>query len=765
MVRNHDRGRGSQPQHPTAGSSSNGARSRFQLPPTPSYNKFNSTRASTAAATAGTSSSSRRHRRPPAAAHPRNTKALRDVQVPELLHLIFTYLPKPSLAACARVNRSWFPIVIEHLWRSVNVRTFLKLSSGYRRVADLVSLGPVCSIDFFILSANTLNIAYRKLYAFFALQIQDDLSLTVAEVARLGIYAPCIAVFEFSYHEATGNGAQRPPDLYIELLIDLWCDILNDHPHLLPIPHGGFTHPITDLTLPVLFPRLRSLLGSTSHNFAEGCQNAEFLVPFRPLHGLLRPLTKVYRTEPLALSLVATTSSEVVMDTSDLRPSIWFEFKRNPILRRVEFTRRSRRVVRDDWDKVLADAPGAGWTKQTFPWHLKPPIRHLTLRAFDVHFVFTRLVDKRMFGPVTQIRVLRLRNFSKTARQYESTESRSSRSEYLPRLVDTEDELAEETGSEVAPWEGKTLKDGGDAIVDDQDVAVTSTLLETASFDDDDGVSYFDGTPITAANIRTVLGDRSTRPTPLTEAALAEMRASSRDVDLASSRNSSTTRSSQSPPPPPPGFETDDYPDLDASSAASGLGRRSDASSSRLAGPLYNTESSTDDDDDASGGAGAGGGGSLWNPLGFNFFNDNYTSEDDSASDDSFASVSSDALQGGAHPPIDPPDRAFLRLVAESCPELEMLVLEEAWDFDRLTAEEAGGAGASASVAVGTRAGEPEGGPGTLSRVRLRVNFRSVEDVEERTEVLMKGIRRAMKQKTVNTKRPKFSRGFFLKPR
>ncbi|KAG9006824.1 hypothetical protein FRB90_009727 [Tulasnella sp. 427] len=697
--------------------------------------KFNSTRASTDAATAGTSSSNRQYRRPLPTPHPGNTAALRDIQMPELLHLVFTYMPKPSLTTCARVNRSWFLIGIEHLWRSVNVRTFLTLSSGYRRVADLVSLGP----------------------------IQDGLSLTVAEVAKPGIYAPCIAVFEPCYHEATDTEPNVHPTSTSNSSSTSGATSSQTTHTSSQSPHSGFMHPITELRLPVLFPRLRSLLGSTSRNFAEGCQNAEFLVPFRPLHGLLRPLTKVYRTKPLALLLVATTSSEVVMDTSDLRPSVWFEFKRNPILRRVEFTRRSRRVVRDDWDKVLADAPGAGWTKQTFPWHLKPPIRHLTLRAFDVHFVFARLVDKRMFGPVTQIRVLRLRNFSKTARQYESTESRSSRSEYLPRLVDTEDELAEETGSEVVPWEGKTLKDGGDAIVDDQDVAVTSTLLETASFDDDDGVSYFDDTPITAANIRTVLGDRSTRPTPLTEAALAEMRASSRDVDLASSRNSSTTRSSQSPPPPPPGFETDEYPDLDASSAASGLGRRSDASSSRLAGPLYNTESSTDDDEDASGGAGAGGGSSLWNPLGFNFFNDNYTSEDDSASDDdSFASVSSDALQGGAFPPIDPPDRAFLRLVAESCPELDMLVLEEAWDFDRLTAGDVEGAG---GIAVGTRGEEPEVGPGTLSRVRLRVNFRSVEDVEERMEVLVKGIRRAMGQKTVNTRRPKFSRGFFLKPR
>ncbi|KAG9003062.1 hypothetical protein FRB90_011258 [Tulasnella sp. 427] len=598
--------------------------------------------------------------------------------VSELLHLIFTYLLKSSLAACARVNRSWFAIVIERREDILEVEFGLQEGGGFGQLGAGMFTSPTTK------PPETEPNAHQT-----PTSNSSSTSLTTTRTSSPS-------------HTAVSR-TSSPNSLY---------------------------------------PSLRSLLGSTSHNFAEGCQNAEFLVPFRPLHGLIRPLTKVYRTEPLALSLVATTSSEVVMDTSDPRPSIWFEFKRNPILRRVEFTRRSRRVVRDDWDKVVADAPGAGRTKQTFPWHLKPPIRHLTLRAFDVHFVFTRLVDKRMFGPVTQIR--------QDPRQYEPTESRSSRSEYLPRLVDTEDELAEETGSEVAPWEGKTVKDGGDAIVDDQDVAVTSTLLETASFDDD--VSHFDDN----LSFRTVLGDRSTRPTPLIEAALAEMCASSRDFDLAFSPNSSTTRSSQSPPSSPPGFETDEYPDLDALSTASGLSRRSAVSFSSLLGLLYNTESSTDDDD-ASGGAGAEGGG---NPLGLNFFNDNYTSEDDSASDaDLFAS-------GGAFPQIDPLDRAFLRLVAESCLEMEMLALEEAWDFDRLTAEDAGGAVAGAGVAAvaGTR-GEPEVGLGTLSRVRLRVNLRSVEDAEERTDVLLKGTRRVMTQKGVNTERPKCSRSFFMKPR
>ncbi|KAG8952075.1 hypothetical protein FRC00_006942, partial [Tulasnella sp. 408] len=596
--------------------------------------------------------------------------------------------------------------------------------------------------------------------------VQDDLSLTVAEVSRLGIYAPCISVFEFSYHEATGNGVQRPPDLYIELLIDLWCDILNQHPQLLPVPHGGFTHTITDVTLPVLFPRLRGLRGSTSHSFAEGCQNAEFLVPFQPMHGLLRPLMGIYRTEPITLSLIATKSTEIVMDTSDLRHSIFFEFKKNPILRRLEYTRRSRRAVRDDWDKILLESR-TGWSTQTFPYSLKPPLRHLTLRAFDVHFFFTRLMDSRMFGPITQIRVLCLRNFSKTTRQYESTESRSSRSEYMPRLVDTEDELAEETGSDAAPWEGKTLTGGGIGD-DDPDVAVTSTLFETASFDDD--ISYFDDPHFSAATLPLALGGRS-RPIPLTEAALAEMRASSRDVDLASSRNSSTTRSSQSTPPPPPGFETDDYSqnddgqdnDVEESSAVSGASPRrrrrrrrepSNASSSAQAGPLYETESS-DDDDDGSG----GNGGSLWNPLGFNFFNDHYTTEGSSEIDDSFASISSDGLEGAT--PIEPPDRTFLQLVAQSCPDLELLVLEEAWDLDRLTAP----ARPAMAVSAAARRDEPEFGPGTLSRVRLRVNFRSIENVEERTEILVKGIRRAMKQKSVGAKRHKLHRGFFLRPR
>lgn len=727
MVRGRGRGAAAAGQQQTSSFSSR----RFQPPP--NYSKFAGTRSSTAA-TAGSgsvghapaSTSNQLHRgRPP------STTAQRDIQVPELLHLIFTYLPKPSLAACARVNRSWFPIVIEHLWRSVNVRTFLKLSGRYRQVADLMAWGPV----------------------------QDDLSLTVAEVSRLGVYAPCISVFEFSYHEATGNDVQRPPDLYIELIIDLWCDILNQNPHLLPIPHGGFTHPITDITLPVLFPRLRGLRGSTSHSFREGCQNAEFLVPFRPMHGILRPLTSIYRTEPLTLSLIATKSTEIVMDTSDLRQSIFFEFKKNPILQKLEFTRRSRRVVRDDWDKILLESQ-AGWTKQNFPYSLKPPLRHLTLRAFDVHFVFAQLMDSRMFGPITQIRVLCLRNFSKTARQYESTESRSSRSEYLPRLVDTEDELAEETGSDAAPWQGKTLTAAGMGDDSDPDVAVTSTLLETASFDDD--ISYFDDPHFGAPTLPLAVGGRS-RPVPLTEAALAEMRASSRDVDLASSRNSSTTRSSQSPPPPPIGFETDDDShngehdnDMDGSSAVSDAsrarrhGRSSGASSSPRAG-LYNAESSTDED------ASGAGGGSLWNPLGFNFFNDTYTTED-SATDDSFASVSSDGLEGGASP-IEPPNRTFLQLIAQSCPDLELLVLEEAWDFDRLTA----GGALPGSDPVGSE--EPEMVPGTLSRVRLRVNFRSIDEVEERTEVLEKGIRRAMKQKSIGARRPKLPRGFFLRPR
>ncbi|KAG8936765.1 hypothetical protein FRC00_007791 [Tulasnella sp. 408] len=354
-------------------------------------------------------------------------------------------------------------------------------------------------------------------------------------------------------------------------------------------------------------------------------------------------------------------------------------------------------------------------------------------------------MDSRMFGPITQIRVLCLRNFSKTTRQYESTESRSSRSEYMPRLVDTENELAEETGSDAAPWEGKTLSGGGIGD-DDPDVAVISTLFETASFDDD--ISYFDDPHFSAATLPLALGGRS-RPIPLTEAALAEMRASSRDVDLASSRNSSTTRSSQSTPPPPPGFETDDYSQND-----DGQDNDMEESSAVSAGPLYETESS-DDDDDGSG----GNGGSLWNPLGFNFFNDHYTTEGSSEFYDSFASISSDGLEGAT--PIEPPDRTFLQLVAQSCPDLELLVLEEAWDVDRLTAP----ARPTMAVAAAARRDVLEFGPGTFSRVRLRVNSRSIENVEERTEILAKGIRREMKQKSVGAKRHMLDCGFFLRPR
>ncbi|KIO19453.1 hypothetical protein M407DRAFT_11389 [Tulasnella calospora MUT 4182] len=66
-------------------------------------------------------------------------------------------------------------------------------------------------------------------------------------------------------------------------------------------------------------------------------------------------------------------------------------------------------------------------------------------------------------------------------------------------------------------------------------------------------------------------------------------------------------------------------------------------------------------------------------------------------------SILSDGLEGGSSP-IDPPDRMFLQLAAQICPDLELLALEKAWDFDQLTA---------AGI---TRRDEPEAGPGTLSR-------------------------------------------------
>ncbi|KIO21120.1 hypothetical protein M407DRAFT_29230 [Tulasnella calospora MUT 4182] len=178
---------------------------RSQAPP--NYSKFAGTRPSTAA-TAGSgrighTSRSQRSTTP--------TTTQRDSQVPELLHLIFTYLPKPSLAACARVNRSWFPIVIEHLWRSVKVRTFLKLSARYRQVADLMAWGPCHGLEYTLLAYRFSNsrITRRRAMEFNVHQI-CTLNSSSTFGATFSINIPPY----FLFHMA-GSPTQLPKSLYL----------------------------------------------------------------------------------------------------------------------------------------------------------------------------------------------------------------------------------------------------------------------------------------------------------------------------------------------------------------------------------------------------------------------------------------------------------------------------------------------------------------------------------------------------------------------
>ncbi|KIO17137.1 hypothetical protein M407DRAFT_246784 [Tulasnella calospora MUT 4182] len=140
---------------------------------------------------------------------------------------------------------------------------------------------------------------------------------------------------------------------------------------------------------------------------------------------------------------------------------------------------------------------------------------------------------------------------------------------------------------------------------------------------------------------------------------------SSRDVDLAPSRNSRTTRGSQPTPPPPPGFETDEYfqndehdNDVEESSAVFGASHRrrrrqgsSNAYSFPQAVPLYETKSSANHDTFE---AVAG---SLRNPSGFNCFNDASATEGSSEIDGSFATICSNGLEGVS--PIELPDQPF----------------------------------------------------------------------------------------------------------
>ncbi len=66
-------------------------------------------------------------------------------QVPELLHLTFRFLSLRSLAACTRVSHRWFPVAIEHLWRSVDIKSVVALTACGRKLtnATLNLEGPV----------------------------------------------------------------------------------------------------------------------------------------------------------------------------------------------------------------------------------------------------------------------------------------------------------------------------------------------------------------------------------------------------------------------------------------------------------------------------------------------------------------------------------------------------------------------------------------------------------------------------------------------
>ncbi len=514
--------------------------------------------------------------------------------------------------------------------------------------------------------------------------------MTLQETARLEAYCQCVITLEYSWHDYKFTSTtQAPLDFYFEGIVDGWYSgRLHQNPFA---PHP---------TAVTLFPRLKYLKGTTSQSLDQGCNSAEFTIPCRTFQGILQPLAQIYRHEALALSLVATTAHEIVLDMTLIRPALFLLLKRNPTLRRFDLTRRLKHPWVADWDTTYIQS---SWARAR-PTLLeeRPPLEHVTLRSFDVANMFMSLVDTRMFGPVTKIRILRLHNFNLVARNYSSSSSMSSRSDYVARLVDTEDEGVDgDISMTISPpleqlegMEQRSLDfETTEAIATSSNTSVV--LLTTAASQPHmlltaDAVAMMndeDAEHRTPGSFHTAMSDgsqsSSTSPLPLDNASITP--GSNSDVDQF-----------------PPGHLHDSQ-----GSASSSVSPHA-SYSSQAPSPVYH--------------------------FGFNIFND-VESSGGSGSMSGSSWISTAASQ---HPPIESADRRLLERIAESCPELELLVLEEAWDWAKLVAPlpEVGGTGRWESTTA-------EG----LSRVRLKLDFKRLSSVEERLEELIGGIKRAMKQK------------------
>ncbi|KAG8908223.1 hypothetical protein FRB99_008288 [Tulasnella sp. 403] len=609
--------------------------------------------------------------------------AVQRFQVPELLHLTFAHLTLETLSTCMRVSRNWFSIAVEYLWRTVRVKHFLQLTASGRRLTQSVSTprGPS----------------------------QYEFRLTHAEALRLGIYASHITVLAWMSDEYEPSSFHEPYfDFLIDQLIERWCELIHQRPSLLPDAPRI-------ITLSNLFPRLRALKGSTSGS--DFPNTSEFLIPIKPIQGLLQPLGVIYRSEHTS-SLVATTSLELIADATHMPTLYFFELKRNPRLRRLDLSRRSRRPIHDDWDKIQAES---GWLKEDhMPINVKPPLRHLTLRSYDVAYLFAKLMDHRMFGPVTHIRTLHLENFGSSRRRAMSVSSSHREGRHSPAAGEEEAMIDE-------PDEDSPISPPGRWWDSDSSVgAAPINPPSVASREDSAGPSRaaVGLSGLEASGGMTSLSD--IQPIPLTEAALRQMNGTIPDPvpnHLTSEEPSDTSSDSLPPPQQPDANHAGQGPQSDSSGGGHG---QSDASEQHVGAQTDSDSAYTASSEE----------GNLLYPLGFNLFNDMFSTEE-SDSEMSWQSSSSSSFAS-----VETPNRSFLELIARSCPELETLILEQEWEWDQLIS--------NSSTMFDRPQGRTHGAEVRVSdanRLVLRVNFRAIPDIEERTMVVVSGIKTYLKKR------------------
>ncbi|KAG8848637.1 hypothetical protein FRB96_001044 [Tulasnella sp. 330] len=668
---------------------------------------------------------------------------------------------------------------MEHLWKSVSIKGLLALSVSGKRLLQLQSHEVKSPRDY-------------------------ELKLTKAEATRLSTYAACIITLEYPYnlHATTTidmHGMAVPSLHLFDQLIDRYYEFAAQSPLLFGRSPTSNTSPIT---LRTLFPRLQALRGITGefliYRNSQAHTRADFTVPLgNPLQSVLQPLCKIYANRTTAIPLILSTSSHVTLMSHLIEPKYFLDVRRNERLEYLDVTRRRSWVVREDWAQIARQTgSSAEFTTTT----TRPPLHTLSLTMFHVHHFFSRLVQPDMFGEVLpHLRTLRLKNLRDDHYFLPIV------TEFIPSISAQSSPPSQSTRYSS----DETSAYGGGSGPETVWPRITRRVVITDSDDEDIEPMPPGGYLATPRVSRDVPTSTNPVPTiPLTATALQQLEAptltevaaeeaghqTSEDLDLTVSSDEDKMRRMVSSCDGDSDMghlyrlhgrkgtsyatALDDLPvdplsELDISEASSSSPIGMDIQEP-IAGPSSNpnpvnnnrlrflnissppfspssshphSRSSTDVDDDD--GVYNQPFPNIWSTAFTDEFDDldEITDSTDNDDDDGAGSLDEaldpiplDADEASAsHGPVPPPNRSLLELIAFSCPNLEILSLNgSGWDFAALLR--------TSSKDSDNEADGNDEGEGQLTNIELGVDFCGIMDAEERTQILVNGIERALKQ-------------------